>query len=98
MSPSEYLGTQHRLLVLDVEFRYSKWKKRRVGDPRGKWWTLTKKNVGLLSERITEEGAWRRIEDADTMWEAMADCIRRSAKEILGSSRSGGNIMKGAWW
>jgi len=31
------------------------------------------------------------------MWEAMADCIRRSAKEILGSSRRGGNKMKGAW-
>ena len=27
---SEYLGTQHRLLVLDVEFKCSKGKKRRV--------------------------------------------------------------------
>jgi len=34
--PSEYLGTQYRLLVLDVEFKCSKWKKRRVGDPRVK--------------------------------------------------------------
>ena len=25
--PSEYLGTQHRLLVLDVELKCSKWKK-----------------------------------------------------------------------
>ena len=51
--PNEYLGTQHRLLVLDMEFKYSKWKKRRVGDPRVKWWTLTKENAVLLSERIT---------------------------------------------
>ena len=50
--PSEYLGTQHRLLVLDVEFRCSKGKKRRVGDPRVKWWTLTKENAMLLSQRI----------------------------------------------
>ena len=64
MIPSEYLGTQHRLLVLDVEFKCSKWKKRRVGDPRVKWWTLTKENVVLLSERITEEGACTRVEDA----------------------------------
>ena len=28
----------------------------------------------------------------------MADCIRKSAKEILGASRRGGNRMKGAWW
>ena len=57
MIPSEYLGTQYRLLVLDMEFKCSKWKKRKVGDLRVKWWTLTKGNAWLLSERITEEGA-----------------------------------------
>ena len=51
-----------------------------------------------LSARIAEKGAWRRVEDSDLMWEAAADCIRRSAKEILGVSRRGGNRMKGAWW
>jgi len=65
--PSEYLGTQHRLLVLDVEFKYSKWKKRRVGDPKVKWWSLTKENAEFLSERLTKEGAWRRAEDANIM-------------------------------
>ena len=53
----------------------SKWKKRKVGDPKVKWWTLTKENAMLLSERITEEGAWMRVEDADTMWKATVDCI-----------------------
>jgi len=43
--PSEYLGTQHRLLVLDVELKCSKWKKRSVGEPRVKWWNLTKENT-----------------------------------------------------
>jgi len=28
----------------------------------------------------------------------MTDCIRRSAKEILGISRRGGNKMEAAWW
>jgi len=32
------------------------------------------------------------------MWEAMVDCIRKSAKKILGTYRKGGNKMKGAWW
>jgi len=32
------------------------------------------------------------------MWEAMVECIRRSAKEILGKSRRGGNNIKRAWW
>ena len=60
---------------MDMEFKCSKWKKRRVGDPRVKWSTLTKENATLLSERITEEGAWMQVEDADIMWKAMADCI-----------------------
>jgi len=96
--PSEYLGTQHRLLVLDVKFKCSKWKKRSVGDPGVKWWNLTKENAMRISERITEEGAWRQAEDTDKMWEAMADCIRKSAKEILGMYRRGGNKVKGVWW
>jgi len=28
----------------------------------------------------------------------MADCIRRSAREVLGVSREGSGRMKGAWW
>jgi len=48
-----------------------------------------------LAERIFE-GVWKKAEDADIMWEAMAKCIRRSAKKILGTSRKGGNKMKGA--
>jgi len=51
-----------------------------------------------LAERIIEEGAWRPVEDADTMWEVMAECIRRSAKEILGNSRTGGSRINGVWW
>ena len=65
-------------------------------DPRVKWWTLSKENARFLSKRITKEGAWRRAEDADTMWKAMADCIRRSAIEVLRTSRRGGHKMKGA--
>lgn len=35
--PSEYLDTQHSLLVLDLKFKCFKGKKRNVGDPRVKW-------------------------------------------------------------
>ena len=73
--PSEFLGTQHRLLVLDVEFKYPRKAKRGVGEPRIKWWTLTKEKAGQIAVRIAEEGAWRRAGDADSMWEDVADCI-----------------------
>ena len=36
-----------------------------------------------------------RIDDADTIWKAMADCIQRSAKEVLSTSRRGGYKIKG---
>ena len=81
---------------MDVKFKCSKWKKRSVGDAGVKWWNLTKENAMRISERITEEGAWRQVEDADKMWEAMTDCIRKSSKEILDMYRRGGNKMKGA--
>ena len=61
-----------------------------MGDLRVKWWNLTRENAMKLSARIIEEGAWRRVEDSDLMWEVMTDCIRKSAKEILGVSRRGG--------
>jgi len=32
------------------------------------------------------------------MCEAMAKCIRKTVEEILGTSRRGGNKMKGTWW
>jgi len=91
--PSENIGSQHRLLVLDVVLKCSRWRKRRVGDPRVKWWTLSTENVRLLSEMIIEEGAWGRAEDADTMWKAMIDCIHRSVIEVLSTSRRGGHKM-----
>ena len=94
--PSEFVGSQHRLLVLDVEFSGVKWKRRGVEDIRFKWWNLIKENARDLSAKITKEGALRRVEDSDMMWEAMANCIRKSAMEILGASRRGGNRMERA--
>jgi len=58
--PSDYLGTQHRLLVMDVEFKCLKWKKSRVRNPKVKWWNLTKENARKSSERITMEGTGSR--------------------------------------
>ena len=96
--PSECLGSQHRLLVLDVELKGSIRKRRYAGEPRIKWWNLTRENALELTRRISEEGVWKKAEDADTMWEAMANRIQRLAKEILGTSRRGGHKMNGAWW
>ena len=36
--------------------------------------------------------------DSDRIWDEMAECIRRSAREVLGVTRKGSARMKGAWW
>ena len=51
-----------------------------------------------LSEKIKTEDKWRLEGDSNTIWEEMAECIRRSAREVLGVSREGSGRIKGAWW
>ena len=36
--------------------------------------------------------------DSNRIWEEMVDCIRRSARKVLGVSREGSGRIKGAWW
>ena len=81
--------------MMGVEIRSSKRKKRTVQDPRVRCQNLTKGNAAKLSKKAKVEGNWKQVEDAYQMWEVMAECIRRWAKEILGSSRGGGGTIKG---
>jgi len=57
---------------------------------------LLRRILGNYQRRLLK--AWRQVEDADTICEAMEKCIQRSTKKILGTSRRGGNKIKGAWW
>ena len=96
--PSECLVTQHNLLVMDRVIKNCKVKKRGGGIDRIRWWNLTRENVIKILEKIKSETNWKLVGDADVMWEGMAQCIRRSAKEVLGVSRGGGGIRSGSWW
>jgi len=95
---SEYLGTQHRLLVMDVVIKNSNWKKRSVIDHRVRWWDLTTENTIILAEKIEAEGSWKQAKNADKIWETMAECIRMLAKEGLGISKGGEGRVTGGWW
>ena len=55
-------------------------------------------NALKLSEKIKSEGKWNFDGGSNRIWEEMADCIRRSAREVLRVSREGSRRMKGAWW
>ena len=94
--PSEYLTTQHRLLVMDVEFRSAVRRKRSVGVYKIKWWNLIGENVTKLSEKIKIEGTWRLEGDINKIWEGMTECIRRSTREVLRVSRRGKGENEGS--
>ena len=96
--PSEWLGTQHKLLVMDLMIKNFKVKKRGRGDVRIRWWNLTRENATKLSKKIKSEVNWKLVGDADAVWEGMAQCIHRSAKEVLGVSRGGRGRRSGTWW
>ena len=98
MLPSECFTTQHRLLILDVEIRDVISRKRKVGVYKVRWWNLKGENAVKLSEKIKSESKWNLDGDSSKIWEDMANCIWRSAREVLGVSREdGGMRMQGAW-
>jgi len=76
-------------LVLDVDIHGAIRRKGKVGVYKVKWWSLNGENARKLSEKIKREGKWKLDGDADRIWEEMADCIRRSAREVLGVAKEG---------
>ncbi|KAH0668323.1 hypothetical protein KY285_029529 [Solanum tuberosum] len=85
--PSENLTTQHKLLVMDLEIKRDRRKKRVFDRPRIKWGGLTPALSREMGEKLTGMGAWSGSEDADTMWNKAASCIREVASKVLGVSR-----------
>ena len=83
---------------MDLEIRGAVRRKRKVGEYKVRWWNLKGENGVKLAEKIKSEGKWKLDGDSSRIWEDMADCIRRSAREILGVSRVGSGRMQGAWW
>jgi len=83
---------------MNVEIRSAIRRKRTVGIYKVKWWNLNEENVTKLCDKIKTEGKWTLEGDTNRIWGEMVECIRRSAREVLGVSRDGSGRMKGAWW
>ncbi|KAG5600776.1 hypothetical protein H5410_032146 [Solanum commersonii] len=96
--PSENLTTPHKLLVMDLEIKRNRRKKLVSDRPRIKWGGLTPALSREMGEKLMGMGAWSGSEDAGTMWNKAASCIREVASKVLGVSRGdfGGHI--GDWW
>ena len=50
--PTEYLGTQHRLVVMDLMIKSFKGKKRSEGVARIRWWNVTRESATELTEKM----------------------------------------------
>jgi len=92
------LNDATQVIGVDVDIRDAIRKKRRVGVYKVKWWNLSGENARKLAEKIKREGKWKLEGDSNRIWEEMAKCIRRSAREVLEVTREGSARMKGAWW
>ncbi|KAG5583105.1 hypothetical protein H5410_053732 [Solanum commersonii] len=96
--PSEYLTTQHKLLVLDLKIKRDRRRKTVPDRPRIKWGGLTSANSREMGEELVGMGAWSGSGDADNMWNKAASCIREVASKVLGVSRGKFGGRKGDWW
>ena len=97
--PGHGVTTQHRLLVLDVQIKGIRSKRRTIPNPKIKWWQLKgEKRETFKRKLLLEEGVWESQESANIMWKNMAKKVEIVAKEILGESKGFGPRDKETWW
>ncbi|KAI8538489.1 hypothetical protein RHMOL_Rhmol09G0107800 [Rhododendron molle] len=96
--PGECLVIQHRLLVLDICLKGNIRRRKETRYPRTKWWGLRGEKLEVFKERMSQEVRWGVEGNSNTMWNTIADGIRRISKEVLGESKGKGPISKEKWW
>ncbi|KAG5615079.1 hypothetical protein H5410_014903 [Solanum commersonii] len=65
---------------------------------RIKWGGLTPALSREMGEKLIGMGAWSGSEDADVMWNKVANYIREVASKVSGVSRGNFGGHKGDWW
>ncbi|VFQ92574.1 unnamed protein product [Cuscuta campestris] len=96
--PSENITTQHKLLVMDVMIKWVKHRRASSGNTQIRWRRLSGENISELIRRVQEKGAWESAGEATNMWARIANCIRETAREVLGVSSGSGSRRQGDWW
>ncbi|GMP80994.1 hypothetical protein CsSME_00035867 [Camellia sinensis var. sinensis] len=52
-----------------------------------RWWVLKGDKLEIFKNRMDDEGIWDLEEDANIMWNSMANFMRRISREVLGESK-----------
>ncbi|KAM0997763.1 hypothetical protein ACFX2C_007613 [Malus domestica] len=85
--PGESLAKQYRLLVMDVHIKRERKKNKTWKCPRTRWWNLKGEKQVILKKKVITHYVGDREGKASQMWDSMASCIRKVAKEVLGESK-----------
>ena len=96
--PGESVANQHRLLVMDVHIKRVRQKNKTWKCPRTRWWNLKEEKQAIFKEKVITQCVWDREGEASQMWDSMASCIRKVAKEVLGESKGFAPHQKESWW
>ncbi|VFQ80896.1 unnamed protein product [Cuscuta campestris] len=83
---------------MDVMIRWEKHRRALSGNTQIRWRRLSAENIAELTRRVQEKGAWESTGEAIDMWVRTANCIRESAREVLGVSSGSGSRRRGDWW
>ena len=95
--PGESLATQHRLIVLDIKFKYKKFINKKHNTPKIKWWNLKDQNKKITFQKDALEIINWNLEEVDNTWENVTNQIKEIAKRVLGESK-GHKWNKESWW
>ena len=94
--PSEWEEGQHKLVVMDINWRVEKVKSRKRGVETVKWGKLKEKETEW-QERLLTSVDWAVDGTVQEMWDKVAGKVRMVCREVL---VKGGKVYvnKETWW
>ncbi|KAM1176204.1 hypothetical protein ACFX19_029118 [Malus domestica] len=96
--PGKSVANQHHSLVMDVHIKRVRKKNKTWKCPRTRWWNLKEEKQVIFKEKVITQCVWDREGETSQMWDSMASCIRKVAKEVLGESKGFAPHQKESWW
>ncbi|KAD4179608.1 hypothetical protein E3N88_28199 [Mikania micrantha] len=95
--PGEAATSQHKLLVADIVMHKKLVEEKKVTH-KIRWGRLKGYNLKVFKDKVLAGRVNMRYDDANIMWEAMAENVIRVAKETLGMTTKNLGGQKEAWW
>ncbi|KAK8919297.1 hypothetical protein KSP39_PZI021493 [Platanthera zijinensis] len=96
--PGESLTTQHRLMVLDVQIKYNKFRTRTKMLQKIGWWNLKMEKQVAFKTVVMEQFIDDPYVDPSFLWEVMSSHLRISGKNVLVVSKGHAPPNKKSWW